>query len=103
MKFKLENIGPLKSADFEIGNLTVICGKNNTGKTYAAYTAGLFVKFFLENLTFDVSSFAEVLVKNGKLEIGKQQILKVVRKAIKDFEPFMLKICLSCFRRTSLF
>ncbi len=37
MKFLIKNLGPLKQAEFELGELTIICGNNNTGKTYATY------------------------------------------------------------------
>lgn len=36
MKIKVKNLGILKQAEFELGDLTIICGDNNTGKTYAA-------------------------------------------------------------------
>jgi predicted ATPase len=41
MKIKLKNLGAIKQAEFEIGDLTIICGKNNTGKTYTTYDQGL--------------------------------------------------------------
>lgn len=37
MKVIIENLGVLKKASFELGDLTLICGHNNTGKTYATY------------------------------------------------------------------
>ncbi len=37
MKITLENLGVLKKVAFELGDLTLICGSNNTGKTYATY------------------------------------------------------------------
>ena len=37
LKIRLKNLGILKYAEFSLGDLTLICGKNNTGKTYAAY------------------------------------------------------------------
>ena len=37
MKIKVKNLGVLKEAEFELGDLTIICGENNSGKTYAAY------------------------------------------------------------------
>ena len=37
MKISLENLGVLKQAEFELGDLTIVCGNNNTGKTYATY------------------------------------------------------------------
>ena len=36
--FSFKNIGPVKNADLELGSLTVIAGRNNTGKTYLVYT-----------------------------------------------------------------
>ena len=38
VKFRFRNIGPVKDAELELGDLTVIAGRNNTGKTYIAYT-----------------------------------------------------------------
>lgn len=37
MKVKLKNLGILEQAEFELGDLTIICGDNNSGKTYATY------------------------------------------------------------------
>ena len=37
MKFRFKNLGPIKEADLELGDLTIIAGRNNTGKTYLAY------------------------------------------------------------------
>ena len=32
MKFRFKNLGPIKEADLELGDLTIIAGRNNTGK-----------------------------------------------------------------------
>ena len=37
LKFTFSNLGPIKKAEMELGNLTVIAGGNNTGKTYLTY------------------------------------------------------------------
>ena len=37
MEIRVKNLGALKQATFELGDLTIICGGNNTGKTYATY------------------------------------------------------------------
>ena len=29
---RLKNVGILKQAEFSLGDLTILCGKNNTGK-----------------------------------------------------------------------
>lgn len=38
MKVSLKNVGMLDEANFEVGDLTIVCGENNTGKTYATYS-----------------------------------------------------------------
>ena len=38
MKFRFKEIGPIKEAELELGDLTIIAGRNNTGKTYLVYT-----------------------------------------------------------------
>ena len=42
--FTFRNIGPIENADLELGDLTIIAGRNNTGKTYVAYTLYGFLK-----------------------------------------------------------
>ena len=37
MRIKIKNLGALDDAEFRLGDLTIICGENNTGKTYATY------------------------------------------------------------------
>lgn len=44
VKFLFKNIGPVKSAELELGDLTVIAGRNNTGKSYLVHTLYGFLK-----------------------------------------------------------
>ena len=44
MKFIFKNLGPIHEAELELGDLTIIAGRNNTGKTYVAYTLYGFLK-----------------------------------------------------------
>jgi len=46
MKVTIENLGPLRKAEYEVGDLTLICGENNTGKTYATYALYGFLDFW---------------------------------------------------------
>lgn len=41
---RLRNIGILKQAEFSLADLTLICGENNTGKTYATYALYSFLE-----------------------------------------------------------
>ena len=42
--YRFTNIGPVKDATLELGRLTVIAGRNNTGKTYVSYSLYGFLK-----------------------------------------------------------
>lgn len=48
MKIEIKNLGPLKQAEFSLGDFTIICGANNTGKTYATYALFGFLSFWQE-------------------------------------------------------
>lgn len=37
MKLQLKKLGVLNSGEIELGDFTIVCGQNNTGKTYATY------------------------------------------------------------------
>ena len=56
MKISVKNLGVLKQAEFELGELTLICGGNNTGKTYATYAFFGFLQHW--------KSFLEVAIPN---------------------------------------
>lgn len=38
LTFTFKNLGPIDNAELELGDLTIIAGRNNTGKTYLVYT-----------------------------------------------------------------
>ena len=46
MNFHFEKIGPIDSADLELGDFTLVAGRNNTGKTYIVYTMYGFLKMW---------------------------------------------------------
>ena len=48
-KILVKNLGVLRQAEFSLGDLTIICGKNNTGKTYATYALYGFLAGWREN------------------------------------------------------
>ena len=55
LKVKLKNIGIIKQAEFSLGDLTIICGENNTGKTYIAYTLYGFLSSWRELIPITIS------------------------------------------------
>ena len=50
MKVEVRNLGILRQAGFSLGGLTIICGANNTGKTYTTYTLYGFLKTWRERM-----------------------------------------------------
>ena len=48
VKFRFKNLGPVKEAEMELGDLTIIAGRNNTGKTYLAYALYGFLRIWKE-------------------------------------------------------
>ncbi|MFZ4664147.1 MAG: hypothetical protein ACOYNY_44520, partial [Caldilineaceae bacterium] len=68
MKLSLEKLGALTAGDLELADLTIICGENNTGKTYLTYTLyGLLRTWdtFVKLPDFDL----QPLQTNGVMEI----------------------------------
>ena len=48
MKFTFKNLGPIKSAEMRLGQLTVIAGENNVGKTYLSYALYGFLRMMAD-------------------------------------------------------
>ena len=48
LTFTFKNLGPIDSAELELGDLTIIAGRNNTGKTYLVYALYGFLKTWKE-------------------------------------------------------
>ena len=57
--FKFRNLGPIKDAALEIGDLTIITGRNNTGKTYLVYTLYGFLRDFDSLLGFIAETWSD--------------------------------------------
>ena len=86
-EFKFKNLGPVRDATLRLGDLTIITGRNNTGKTYMVYTLYGFLRDFSElveevmdkwkeagsfsyGIPVPVGSVAQTLLENGNFEVG---------------------------------
>ena len=67
MKILVKNLGVLRQAEFSLGDLTIICGKNNTGKTYATYALYGFLAGWRDTLSSESIPIAvgDLLSSNG--------------------------------------
>ncbi|MHB8202493.1 MAG: AAA family ATPase, partial [Desulfomonilaceae bacterium] len=66
MKIKLKNLGALRQAEFELGDMTIICGANNTGKTYATYALYGFLDYWHRGF----SIFVDPEIVNSLFSVG---------------------------------
>ena len=90
IKATFEKIGPIEKAELELGDLTIIAGQNNTGKTYLVYTLYgfleflrqmdfnfLYLKFKSENSLYELNNKVENLAsqveKTGKICISIEE------------------------------
>ncbi|MCE7916649.1 MAG: ATP-binding protein [Nitrosomonas sp. PRO5] len=75
MKFHFENLGLLDHADIELADLTLICGENNTGKTYATYAVYGFLRSWRQMLRFTLAAEIDAFLKHeDKYQFDLQQM-----------------------------
>ncbi|MBF0179070.1 MAG: AAA family ATPase [Magnetococcales bacterium] len=73
MKIAIKNLGDIKQAEFTLGDLTIICGANNTGKTYATYALYGFLTFWHEAFSIPVpEGDVQRLLNEGSIELDIQ-------------------------------
>lgn len=83
MKIKVKNLGVLKQAEFTLGDLTIICGGNNTGKTYATYA--LFGFLFTWQRTFSIKindDKIQQLLADGVIRLDLQEYVEQVESIV---------------------
>ena len=89
MNLRFKNLGPIEDAEIDLEDLTIICGENNTGKTYITYLVYCLLakwKYFIDiNLKNEMKSLKE----KGIVKINLQQ---------KIAEPWK-KICSDALNR----
>jgi AAA ATPase domain len=66
MKIQVKNLGPLTEAEFEVADLTIICGGNNTGKTYATYALFGFLHTWREMVSIDIDDSIVLSLQNNR-------------------------------------
>ena len=81
MRIAIKNLGAIKQAAFTLGELTIICGGNNTGKTYATHATYGFLDFLRTNAEFPVNqSDIEKLYSEGAIQISLQPYIEDLKK-----------------------
>ena len=90
---RLKNIGILKQAEFSLGDLTLICGENNTGKTYAACALYGFLKswYNFTRLPISDAQIQQALTEPVKIDLT-QVTNNMLTEACKKYTEQLDKI-----------
>ncbi len=85
MKIIIENLGVFKYAQYDLADLTIICGKNNTGKTYATYCLYGFLDFFIRGYNINYpQEQVQKLLNDGTLSISLNITQEIVNKYLQE-------------------
>ncbi|MDE0632747.1 MAG: AAA family ATPase [Caldilineaceae bacterium] len=76
-KFRFKNLGPIEEAELELGGLTIIAGRNNTGKTYMVYSLYGYLKTWRELRPYKL---ADTLIDNalGPVSLTVEELARIV-------------------------
>ncbi len=90
---KLKNIGIIKQAEFSLGDMTIICGENNTGKTYVTYTLYGFLKFWDQFIRFPISNaqIQQALTEQVKIELTEATD-NMLSEACREYTKQLYKV-----------
>ena len=84
MKVSVENLGVLKNAEFEVGDFTLVCGDNNTGKTYATYALYGFLSGWRQWLSVEIPRpTIDALLKKGVARIDVRPFAEQANAILK--------------------
>ncbi|MCA9981033.1 MAG: AAA family ATPase [Anaerolineales bacterium] len=71
MRVQIKNLGILKQAELSLGDFTIICGSNNTGKTYATYALFGFLSFWHDAYNIPIpTQDIETLLTDGVVQLS---------------------------------
>ncbi len=74
MKITFKNLGAIRQADLTLGDLTIVCGKNNTGKTYVTYATYGFLDHWHNELKIDIpSGIVTQVMEKGSITVPIEQ------------------------------
>lgn len=96
MKIKFKNLGPLRSGEVNIRNMTIFCGKNNTGKTYVNYLIYAVLetlKSYKAKFDLDISQLLiEGTQKIDILELFDNNFDRVIKEITTNVKENLYKI-----------
>jgi AAA15 family ATPase/GTPase len=90
MNIQIKNLGALKQAEFSLGDMTIICGGNNTGKTYATYALFGFLSLWRQMFSIHIpENVISQLFAEGAARLDADQYIKqtqtIVSKGCREY------------------
>ncbi len=84
MEINISNLGTIKEGKLELGKLTILGGKNNSGKTYVAYAIYGFIKFWRESLNGESILERQIsnLYENGEVILNMDWLYTDIEKKL---------------------
>ena len=83
MNIRIKNLGILKHAEFSLGDLTIICGENNTGKTYATYALYGFLADWRKHIRFPLdTTLVQGLLTEGALKVPLKPYVEITGRML---------------------
>jgi hypothetical protein len=97
MKIIVSDLGALRQAEFDLGDLSIICGENNSGKTYVTYALFGFLHLWRNLVSVKIESQdIDTLLSNGLVRIPLQpfvqQIDGLLEKCCKAYTKELPKV-----------
>lgn len=94
MRFNFEKFGSIDSGEVELGNLTILCGTNNVGKTYVNYAVYGFLMSLPRLIKYNFSdNLKSEIVRKGYFKIAiadiNQQLPNLLQKASENFSDLL--------------
>lgn len=93
VKVSLKNVGMLDEAEFEVGDLTIICGENNTGKTYATYSLYGYLDFVRGDTNYVIFDLLKNITENYvdildeyRIKIYSKNMEKIIANLFEELE-----------------
>lgn len=110
MKMTFENLGPIARGNLELADLTILCGQNNTGKTYVTYALYCLLKSWVGLTRIGLTAEIQDLSIKGVVQIDIQEKIvqawpEISKKVLADFAdafPAMMASGGTLFDKTTL-
>lgn len=85
MLFEFSNLGSIKEAALELNKLTIICGQNNTGKTYVTYGVYSLLKEWREYVDLDKDhAITNELLSKGYYSLSLENLVQKLTESLVD-------------------